>query len=65
MDKRCFYCNTEVPDSLLWWEVKGWVKKREQGGTNALVAEHRTGVKACVVCVTKLKDGVSPNQLTL
>jgi len=48
-----------------WFEVTGWVKKRREGGTHAIVCEEPTGRWACNDCISKLRSGLSPGQTSL
>lgn len=64
MEPECVFCDQPVGHAP-YYEVKGWEKTREQGGTNALRLREQTGRVACAACITKQAFGVSESQESL
>lgn len=62
-------CNTCQREILRaenpWQEVVGWVKHREQGGTNHVALPRPTGIYICEGCMTLLRQGLDPGQLSI
>lgn len=62
----CSSCGRELkPHENPWVEVKGWERKRSQGGTNHVALRKNTGVIMCPECMILLQRGLSPDQMTL
>ena len=62
----CHKCNRRLETLRnAGFEVIGYEVPREQGGTNHLLGRKRTGKMICPGCLTKLKYGITEDQLTL
>lgn len=60
---HCHFCKSEINPDADYRQVKGWVRRRAQGGANAIRGrEPVPDVWACRWCVDKIADGVSPAQ---
>lgn len=46
-------------------KVSGWVKRRSDGGANAVALREPMGIYACEMCISKLKQGAKIDQLSL
>ena len=64
MEPECTFCGEPVGHPP-YFEVTGWERHREQGGTNALRLREQTGRVACSACIAKKSLGVSEDQETL
>ena len=63
----CSQCTRLVDErrEVIWSQVIGWEKKREAGGTNHVALRRPQNLFMCDDCMTKLQQGVSPDQQTL
>lgn len=64
---RCAVCDKTLTSTkeIGAYGVKGWEKKRKEGGTNHLLFREQTGEFMCSTCLVKKTYLVSPDQLTL
>lgn len=64
---RCSACNCLMDERVdtVWEKVEGWVKPRDAGGPNALSLRKPLGVFMCDACMSKLRAGLSVDQMVL
>jgi hypothetical protein len=65
---RCEMCKRLINEAIDYRTVTGWerISRGGAGGTHAIRAPDRSAERfACMFCVDKLANGVSPNQETL
>jgi hypothetical protein len=63
---KCDRCETDgLTEHSMNFEVRGYEKKRAQGGANQIAARRETGRKICDLCLVQVKNGISLNQGTL
>lgn len=67
MSAVCRYCKRAVdPDAPdIHQRVRGWIRKREQGGANAIVGREVAEIYACRKCIGDLKAGRTPGQVSM
>lgn len=60
MTRKCVYCGEDVdPDGLNTYQrTQGWVKRRAQGGPNAIKLRETIQEWACWECIDKRVRGV-------
>ena len=62
---KCVYCSAPINPERDYQGEKGWIKRRTQGGTNAVRGMRLVDAWACSTCVDKVAKGISPRQDSL
>lgn len=64
---HCHYCGDPVDTDArtTFQRVEGWERKRDQGGTNAIIGRQVRQSWACYTCIDRLRHGIDPAQQTL
>lgn len=66
VDHACSFCGREVPSLRTGYQrVQGWTKPRAAGGANQITGRELLPEYACELCVSRIRDGLSPRQATL
>ena len=62
----CSVCDRHITDlNNCWIQVKGWTRKRSQGGANQIALSVPQGVLMCNACMSEQQAGEVPGQQTL
>lgn len=59
---KCEFCSREISTARDYQLVKGYERKRDGGGTNALRLREPLGKWACKFCIDKEAKGIGASQ---
>ena len=62
-EKTCFYCGE--PADLTFYEVTGWIERRQGGGPHGVIAPKPTGRYTCTAHMALLRRGINLEQGSL
>ena len=64
---KCSACGRVMDERSdpVWNKVQGWERKREQGGTNYILARRPLPEYMCDMCAKRIQGGDHPRQMVM